>query len=1345
MSKNLALTLKLDANGNLVGVLDQASQKVKTFGKTVDDSSNLTQKFYQTLESVTRLAAVGISTIGVANFAQSMAEAGKKTESFLAQLKVATGSVDNAKTAFDALNKLNTLMPESVEGITQAFIKMKNLGLEPTAQALMSFSNTAAANGKDIMQFVEAVADAATGEFERLKEFGIKAKTEGEKVSLTFRGVTTSIKNDAESITGYLQSIGENEFAGMAEAQMQTLSGAISNAEASYEGFLNAMNSATGTSETYKGVLMSLSQTLDAVNAAMAVAYGESDKVTNAFSGLVSIGKGVATTIQAIAATFEMLSTVVGFVGAAIASFGDSSVSFSNLWDAYNREIAEITNKTLKFNEALYATPKPVTIDEVAKALNPLAANTTKASTATKALTESKKELEKAAKAAEKALREELEAIADAQNLLDKYLDTDFDKQLKAIKELDTAWAKLYNNGLSNQQQFADALYAMDLEQFAEKVEVANKKMVEDSKESADAVRVAWEQSIKRLDDAFANVWEDIFSGASDFGSSLKRWFTSLLAELAHAAITKPIVISMSGALGLGGTTSAMASGGGDPFSMASNAYSLWDSFGSMSTGASGSGMMAGLQSAYYAGGNLTAANNAISGAWNSGMYAQSASTAVATYLPYAANIYGGFQKNGVAGAAVGAGQTYLLTQIGAAIGGPAGAAIAAVISMVAGDAIQNGIFGGERGERAREAFINYNPTQGASSRIESYTHYDAGWGRSGSWNTDQMLQGEAKSAIDNAINVMADSIRSSGERLGFAFTDGLNIQASIANLHGKTSEEMAAVMQQLVSEIGTKMIQGMVDSTGKPLSDFVGSVAKSGESLDQTFIRLIGNFDAFNEPIGRLNDSLSTLSTSTLGAVDSLVSMTGGMQNLAAMQSGFINAFYTDAQKSELTTQSVTRLFDSLGLAIPPTSAALVELIGTLDLTTETGQKAYTAITSSTASLKEYFDGQVKAQESFVQTQVQSASDQKTQLSASVNAQKEILKASYDARVSALNTEREAINKTVTAINALKSSLSNTYKSITQTISNPMAVYMNGQAQLFDVLSQAKVGTLPQVENVQDALTAVSQNTADYYASFEDYARDQAITSAVIAELMALSDDQLATQNNQLTSIDQQLEQMKAQYDFNVQALDHQLTALDTINQSIIGLGDKMTSSLAAAVGVKTIPAGGGGSGSASYSSLTGESVKGYVEGYGMTDIMVGQGFMDLIGQAASGYNMSAAAFDAWINPNSYQYRDWSSYVPGYASGGDHIGGIRLVGENGPEIEVTGPSRIFNAQQTQNILRSASSNTDNALIKELIAEVRALRSENAQLQTRILNENRNQARTIKKWDADGLPQAVAV
>lgn len=67
---------------------------------------------------------------------------------------------------------------------------------------------------------------------------------------------------------------------------------------------------------------------------------------------------------------------------------------------------------------------------------------------------------------------------------------------------------------------------------------------------------------------------------------------------------------------------------------------------------------------------------------------------------------------------------------------------------------------------------------------------------------------------------------------------------------------------------------------------------------------------------------------------------------------------------------------------------------------------------------------------------------------------------------------------------------------------------------------------------------------------------------------------------------------------------------------------------------------------------------------------------------------------------------------VRGFASGGDFGGGMRLVGEQGPELEVTGPARIFDARTTQQILNGAGGNA------ELLAEMRALRASLDQLRS---------------------------
>jgi len=61
---------------------------------------------------------------------------------------------------------------------------------------------------------------------------------------------------------------------------------------------------------------------------------------------------------------------------------------------------------------------------------------------------------------------------------------------------------------------------------------------------------------------------------------------------------------------------------------------------------------------------------------------------------------------------------------------------------------------------------------------------------------------------------------------------------------------------------------------------------------------------------------------------------------------------------------------------------------------------------------------------------------------------------------------------------------------------------------------------------------------------------------------------------------------------------------------------------------------------------------------------------------------------------------------VPGYAAGGNFGGGLRLVGENGPELEVTGPSRIFDARTTAAMLNGGGSDA------AVVAELRAVRAE---------------------------------
>ena len=159
-----------------------------------------------------------------------------------AAVLTSTGSVEKAGVAFKALERFAAETPFALEQSVTAFTKLVNFGLTPSERALRSFGDTSAALGKDLEQMIEAVADAATGEFERLKEFGIKSKNQGDTIAFTFRGMTTTVKNSAADIEEFLIKLGENNFAGAMANRMATLDGAISNMEDSWAGLLRTVS-----------------------------------------------------------------------------------------------------------------------------------------------------------------------------------------------------------------------------------------------------------------------------------------------------------------------------------------------------------------------------------------------------------------------------------------------------------------------------------------------------------------------------------------------------------------------------------------------------------------------------------------------------------------------------------------------------------------------------------------------------------------------------------------------------------------------------------------------------------------------------------------------------------------------------------------------------------------------------------------------------------------------------------------------------------------------------------------------------------------------------------------------
>ncbi len=221
-----------------------------------------------------------------------------------ASIKTATKGLQDE--AMPIIKAFAARTPFDVEQVTNAFIKLVNFGLDPSEAALESYGNTASALGKNLNQMVEAVADATTGEFERLKEFGIRASKQGDDIEFTFQGIKTTVGNNAREIENYLISIGKNNFAGAMADRAKTLDGALSNLGDSWRNLLVTITS-SGFDDIVAGFARRASDAFDGLSKIISsgVIQAGISTITTAFDGFASdISKTMALVTEIVVSSF---------------------------------------------------------------------------------------------------------------------------------------------------------------------------------------------------------------------------------------------------------------------------------------------------------------------------------------------------------------------------------------------------------------------------------------------------------------------------------------------------------------------------------------------------------------------------------------------------------------------------------------------------------------------------------------------------------------------------------------------------------------------------------------------------------------------------------------------------------------------------------------------------------------------------------------------------------------------------------------------------------------------------------------------------------------------------------
>jgi hypothetical protein len=184
-------------------------------------------------------AAAGLFAVDqVLSFGKGVFQLTAEMQKYEAVLTNTFGSQEAAKASMRDITEFASKTPFQINQLTDSYVKLANRGFVPTMQEMTKLGDLASSTAKPFDQLVEAVLDAQTGEFERLKEFGIKASKEGNKVAFAFKGQTKEVENSEAAIRAYLLSLGDVQgVSGSMDAISKTLGGQLSNVMDNFEQF----------------------------------------------------------------------------------------------------------------------------------------------------------------------------------------------------------------------------------------------------------------------------------------------------------------------------------------------------------------------------------------------------------------------------------------------------------------------------------------------------------------------------------------------------------------------------------------------------------------------------------------------------------------------------------------------------------------------------------------------------------------------------------------------------------------------------------------------------------------------------------------------------------------------------------------------------------------------------------------------------------------------------------------------------------------------------------------------------------------------------------------------------
>lgn len=305
---------------------DLLSSKLKDAEGNAVKLDNQMGKLDGTVSKIGGTIAAAFAIDKIVSFGGKVVETLAEFEKYDAVLTTTLGSGSAADAAMKNITEFAAKTPFGVSELTGSFVKLANMGFKPTMEEMTKLGDLASSKGKSFDQLSEAMIDAQTGEFERLKEFGIRASKDGDKVSFMFKGQTTTIQNTSDAISQYILGLGDMQgvVGGMA-AISATTGGQLSNLEDNVTSLYLQIGEAL--KPAISGIIESMSGFIDTMKSAVDWLVKNKEAVGLVASALAGAGAAIVAYKGYMMASALVTGIWTAYTTAAAAAEGGLTVA----------------------------------------------------------------------------------------------------------------------------------------------------------------------------------------------------------------------------------------------------------------------------------------------------------------------------------------------------------------------------------------------------------------------------------------------------------------------------------------------------------------------------------------------------------------------------------------------------------------------------------------------------------------------------------------------------------------------------------------------------------------------------------------------------------------------------------------------------------------------------------------------------------------------------------------------------------------------------------------------------------------------------------------------------------